>query len=238
MIPLKDNIRSNSFPIVNWMLIAANILVFLYEVSLRPAALDRFTTVFGAVPRNLHLLHPASLLANPLPLITLVTAMFLHGGWFHVLSNMWVLFIFGDNVEDRMGSGRYFVFYMISGIVANLIQSLAFPTSSIPAIGASGAIAGVLGAYFLFYPRARVFTLIPIFIIPWFVYVPAVLFLGFWFVSQLYSGIFSLGVNTGGVAWWAHVGGFAFGLVFARLFARQVLSYSNRFPPDSPTYYG
>jgi membrane associated rhomboid family serine protease len=238
MLPLHDTIRSKSFPAANLTLIGLNVLVFLYEISLSPARLARFTDTYGLVPIRLHLAHPALLLQNPFPLITLFTAMFIHGGWFHLLSNMWVLFIFGDNVEDRMGSFGYIVFYIFAGLVANLLQALVFPTSTIPAIGASGAIAGTLGAYFLLFPMAKVLTLILIFLIPWFVELPAVIFIGFWFVSQLFSGLFSLGMpagaNVGGVAWWAHIGGFVFGLLFARWFARSVQAYDRHSPDDYP----
>lgn len=235
MLPLRDTLRPKSFPAMNWTLIGLNILVFLYEISLSPAGLARFTNAYGMVPARLHLNNAALLLQNPSPLITLLTAMFLHGGWFHILSNMWVLFIFGDNVEDRLGSFGYLIFYIMAGLIANLMQAFVFPTSQVPAIGASGAIAGVLGAYFLFYPTAKVLTLIPIFFIPWFINLPAVVFLGFWFVSQLYSGLFSLGgANAGGVAWWAHVGGFLFGLFFALIIKGQSRPTPRRYPDDYP----
>lgn len=235
MLPLRDTLRSKSFPAMNWTLIGLNVLVFLYEISLSPAGLTRFTNTFGMVPARLHLTHTLILLQNPTPLLTLFTAMFIHGGWFHILSNMWVLFIFGDNVEDRLGSIGYLIFYIIAGLVANLMQALVYPTSQVPAIGASGAIAGVLGAYFLFYPTAKVLTLIPIFLIPWFIELPAIVFLGFWFVSQLYSGLFSLGGATaGGVAWWAHIGGFIFGLFFALVIGGQSKASPRRYPEDLP----
>jgi membrane associated rhomboid family serine protease len=149
---------------------------------------------------------------------------------------MWTLFIFGDNVEDRMGPGRYLFFYLAGGVVANLLQAFVFPQSNLPAVGASGAIAGILGAYFLLYPRARVITLIPIFFYPWFVEISAIFYLGFWFVSQLYSGIYTLGLadqaEVGGVAWWAHIGGFLFGLVFVKLFARRHRAYTRQYPDE------
>jgi len=222
--------------VVTWAIIGLNILVFLYEITLRPSALGRFTLAFGMVPANLHLSNPIALLNNPWPLLTLVTSMFIHGGWFHILSNMWVFFIFGDNVEDRLGSGRFLIFYMVSGVVANVLQALVFPTSRIPAIGASGAIAGVLGAYFLFFPTARVVTLIPILFIPWIVNIPAIFYLGFWFISQIYSGLFSLGAvgaSAGGVAWWAHIGGFIFGVLFARIGVPRRSIYAPRYPDDN-----
>jgi membrane associated rhomboid family serine protease len=238
MFPLRDTTRSKSFPVANWAIIGLNALVFLYEISLSQVGLADFTYRYGLVPARLHLENPTLLLQNPIVLIPLFTAMFIHGGWFHFLSNMWVLFIFGDNVEDRLGSLRYFIFYIIGGLVANVLQALVYPTSQIPAIGASGAIASALGAYFLFFPTAKILTLILIFIIPWFIELPAIVFLGFWFISQLFSGLFSLGMpagsNVGGVAWWAHVGGFLFGLLFALLFAGRPPSSRSIYPEDYP----
>lgn len=241
MIPLRDTIRSRSFPLVNLVIIVLNALVFIYEISLSPNGLDRLIATFGLVPARLHLTQPMLLVNNPLPLITMFSHMYLHGGWLHIISNMWILFIFGDNVEDRMGSGRYFVFYTLSGLASGLLQALIAPTSRVPAIGASGAIAGVLGAYFILYPAGRVLTLIPIFIIPWFVEIPAIVFLGFWFVSQLFSGLAALNVpnaaNMGGVAWWAHIGGFLFGILAHRFFIRNIhpAYYRDypRFPDDT-----
>ncbi len=221
MIPLRDDIRSRSYPMMTAALIALNSLVFLYELSLPPAVLSRFVNSFGMTPARLHLDAPLTLLRDPSLLIVLLSSAFLHSGWLHFLSNMWVLGVFGNNVEDRMGHSRFLSFYTLAALVANLLQALVYPHSRIPAIGASGAIAGVLGSYFLFFPRARVLTLIPIFFIPWLVRVRAIVFLGFWFVSQLYSGLFSLRVPSGtmgGVAWWAHIGGFLFGVLAAKAF--------------------
>lgn len=234
MFPLKDTIRSHSFPIVNWLLIGVTALVFFFETSLSSTGLNRFIYAFGIVPARLHLNDPASLLVHPLPLITLFTHMFLHGGWFHFLSNMWTLFIFGDNVEDRMGSGRYLFFYLSSGVVAGLAQSVITPASRIPAIGASGAIAGVLGAYFILFPRSRVISLVPLFFLPWFIEIPAVVYLGLWFVSQLFSGLLSLpqAGTIGGVAWWAHIGGFFFGMLFYRLFTPRRPAYFRQYPDE------
>lgn len=215
MIPLYDTLRSRKFPIVNWMLIALNVLVFLYEITLRSAQLDRLTITWGLVPAQL-MAHPAT------AWITIFTAMFLHGGWFHVLSNMWVLFIFGDNVEDRMGGGRYLGFYLLSGVAAALLQSFVLRGSTEPMIGASGAIAGVLGAYLVLYPAARVASLVPILFIFTIIEIPAVIFLLFWFASQLFSGWLTLGGASGsGIAWWAHVGGFLFGVLTVYAFARR-----------------
>jgi len=216
MFPIRDTIRSRSVPIVNYLIILANVLVFFYELNLPPYRLDQFISTYALIPARLNL-------SNPLTWGPLFTHMFLHSGWFHILSNMWVLFIFGDNVEDRIGPLRYLLFYLAGGVVAGLTQAFFSPDASVPALGASGAIAAVLGAYFFYFPKARVFTLILIFIIPWFIEVPAVIFIGFWFVSQLFSGLLSLttasGASLSGVAWFAHIGGFVFGLLMAAPFA-------------------
>jgi membrane associated rhomboid family serine protease len=225
MLPLRDNIPSRSLPLVNWVLIALNTLVFIYQTSLKPLALNNFVLAYGVVPAHLSMVNPSTW-------IPLVTAMFLHGGWFHLISNMWVLFIFGDNVEDRMGHVRYLEFYVLGGVFANVLQAMAIPKSLVPAIGASGAIAAVLGGYFLLFPRARVLTLIPVIIYPWIVEISAFIFLGFWFVIQLYSGFQSLsmpgGASMGGIAWWAHIGGFIFGMLAVYFFAKR---------PDPKPYF-
>jgi len=222
MLPLRDTIRSYSFPIVNISLIVISTLVFFYEISLPAQDLNRFILNFGLMPARLNLFDPIAALMDPGPWLTLFTHMFMHGGWLHFLSNVWILFIFGDNVEDRMGHGRFLVFYLLSGLASGMMQALVNSSSQVPAIGASGAIAGVLGAYFVLFPGSRVVTLIPIFLFPWFVEIPALFYLGFWFVSQLYSGLAALNVpesaSMGGIAWWAHIGGFAFGVIFHRLF--------------------
>ena len=235
MLPIRDTVRSTSFPIINWLFIGLNAVTFLFEISISPVELNRLIMTFGFIPGRFDLTSPLGLLRNPIPLLTFITHMFMHGGWFHFLSNMWILYIFGDNVEDRMGSRRYFAFYLLSGFVAALIQAFAAPISQIPAIGASGAIAGVLGAYWIIFPKARVITLIPLFFVPWFIDIPAVFYLGFWFVSQLYSGILSLpnAGAMGGVAWWAHIGGFVFGLLFHRLFIqRRNPKYFRQYPDE------
>lgn len=217
MIPLKDTVRARSFPIVNWILIGANILVFLFEVSLGSNA-ETFIAAMGVVP--------ARLLDAPSlgQVLTIFTSMFLHGGWLHLLSNMLALYIFGDNVEDRVGHGRYLVFYLLCGLIAALTHIAFNSNSPVPTIGASGAISGVLGAYFILYPRARVYTLVPLFILPWFVEIPAIVYLGFWFLSQLFNGtlaIVSSAQAYGGVAFWAHVGGFLAGLLLVKLFEQR-----------------
>jgi membrane associated rhomboid family serine protease len=212
MIPIRDTIPSSRVPVVTYLLIAANLGLFFYEISLGeslPPFLERYAVV------------PARLLGGEAlsvrELLTPVTAMFLHGGWMHVLGNMLYLYIFGDNVEDTLGHGRYLLFYIACGAASFAVQIGFQSASTVPNIGASGAIAGVLGAYFLLFPRARVVTLLPL---PPFVFeIPAIVFLGVWFLLQFRGGI-SLGsaAATGGVAWWAHVGGFVAGVVFLKVF--------------------
>jgi membrane associated rhomboid family serine protease len=220
MFPLRDTARTRSIPIVNWLLIGANTVIFLMEFLLQARLgsnyLQSFLTTFGMVPAKLSL-------GRPLSFLTILSSMFLHGSWFHLISNMWILFIFGDNIEDRLGSARYFAFYIISGVIAGLTEGLLLSKSTLPTVGASGAIAGVLGAYLVLFPRSRVLTLIPLFIFPWLVEIPAYVFLGIWFLSQLSSGLLSIGAmgNFGGIAWWAHIGGFLFGIVAGRLLIRR-----------------
>jgi membrane associated rhomboid family serine protease len=209
MFPIKDTIRSRSFPIVTWGIIAANVIVFFYELTLSSSQQANLFQNYGLVASQFKI-------ANPLTWYPLFTHMWLHGGWLHIISNMWVLFIFGDNVEDRLGSGRFLIFYVIGGFAAGLIQ-VFFAGGNNPAIGASGAIAAVLGAYFIFFPRAKVLTLFLIVIIPIFLNIPAVIFIGLWFIIQLFSGLLALAGSAGsaGIAWWAHVGGFLFGLIMS-----------------------
>jgi membrane associated rhomboid family serine protease len=213
MIPLRDTIPSARWPIINLSLIALNVLCFMYELSL--ANLDQFIRVFGLVPARLHSGSPAGTVA-------LFTSMFLHGSWLHLVGNMLFLYIFGDNVEDRLGHLRYLCFYLLCGAAAGVAQAYAIPNSTLPMIGASGAVAGVTGAYFLFFPRARVVTLVPIFFYFQIVEIPAVVFLFLWFVMQLLYGMATIsaaGQAVGGVAWWAHIGGFVFGMIAAPLLA-------------------
>jgi len=226
MFPLRDTVRSRSLPFMTWGLIAANVVIFLFILSLGEAGVARLFDRLALIPGRLSLVQPAGW-------VTLVTSTFLHGGWFHLISNMWTLYIFGDNVEDRMGSGRYLIFYLLSGVVAGLTHVLFAPAISVPTIGASGAIAGVLGAYLLLYPGARVITFVPLFILPWILEIPAFVYLGLWFVSQVSSGLLSLGAagDFGGVAWWAHVGGFVFGLIMVNLFIRR-RRIAHRWYPD------
>lgn len=229
MFPIRDTIRSSSFPAVNWLIIIANALVFLFQRSLGLQDLEMVINIFGVVPVRF-------LTASPLAPISLVSSQFLHGGWLHLIANLWTLYIFGDNVEDRMGHLRYLIFYLLSGVLGGVVQVLSGPTSPVPTIGASGSIAGVLGAYVLLFPRARVLTFVPIFFFPWMVEIPAVIYLGVWFASQFFSGMSALGTSSmiGGVAYWAHVGGFASGLLLVRRFAlRPHVTYARRREGDN-----
>lgn len=210
MIPLYDTVRSRKFPFINIVLIVANILAFLYELQMSDSTLKAFIFTWGLIPAHFWS-DPSSGWVN------IFTAMFLHGGWLHVISNLWVLYIFGDNVEARMGGVRYLIFYLLAGAAAGLLQAYVLPTSDMPMIGASGAIAGVLGAYLILYPRSRIASLVPILFIFTIIEIPAFLFLLFWFGMQVYSGVFA--AQGSGIAWWAHVGGFIFGVVMVSFFA-------------------
>jgi membrane associated rhomboid family serine protease len=219
MFPLYDTARSHKFPLVNLTLIVANVLAYLYELQMGPNGLQKFIFTWGLIP--------AHLIGDPnTTWTTIYSSMFLHGGWFHIINNMWVLFIFGDNVEARMGSTKYLIFYLLSGTAAGLLQTYILPTSQVPMIGASGAIAGVLGAYLVLFPRSRIASLVPIFFIFTIIEIPAFIFLIFWFFSQLYSGWFAIqGGGASGIAWWAHIGGFLFGLVMVFVFAKRRTTY-------------
>ena len=211
MIPLRDIIPSRTTPIVTISLIVVNVLVFLYELTLGRAVND-FTLYFGLVPAAFSW-------------VAVLTSMFLHGGLFHVAGNMLYLWIFGDNVEDRMGHGRFLVFYLLCGTAAALAQTITAPDSVVPMVGASGAIAGVMGAYFVLYPKSRIVTLVPLFFFFQIIEVPAIFFLGIWFVMQFLSGVGSIATATaggarGGIAFWAHVAGFVAGLSGVIVFRR------------------
>jgi membrane associated rhomboid family serine protease len=211
VIPLRDNIVSKTKPVVTWALILINAYCFYLELKQpTPEALEHWMYPLAVVPVRLW----ADIVGQSL---TLITATFLHGGWLHIIGNMLFLYIFGDNVEDRMGHVRFLLFYLAVGMLANGTQAYISAGSKLPLVGASGAIAGVLGAYFYYYPYARVSTLFPFGIFSRIVEVPAFLFLLFWFVMQAMNGVVSLGVrtmqNVGGVAWWAHASGFVAGLL-------------------------
>src|SRR5262245_41436261 len=210
MIPLRDVIPSRTAPLVTIALIVVNVLVFLYEMSLGRGA-EAFMLRWGLVPAAFSW-------------VTVITSMFLHGGLLHVGGNMLYLWIFGDNVEDRMGHGRFLAFYLLCGTAAALAQTMATPNSDVPMVGASGAVAGVMGAYFVLYPKSRVVTLVPLFFVFQIIEVPAIVFLGIWFVMQFFSGLLTTsaagGGDLGGIAFWAHVAGFVAGLIGVVVFRR------------------
>ena len=216
MFPLRDENPSLTRPVVTRALIVINTLVFCYELWLGPRLTDLFAG-YALVPHRLELaLHGL----EPLPAaaLPLLSSLFLHGGWIHLIGNMWYLWIFGDNIEDRLGHARYALFYIVGGCFSGLIHVLTNSGSELPTVGASGAIAAVLGAYAAAYPRARVITLLPLFPIFPVVPVPALFVLGFWFLMQFASGALALSAGmSGGVAWWAHIGGFAFGYAIMQL---------------------
>jgi membrane associated rhomboid family serine protease len=214
MIPLKNLRRRVHFPGVTLALIVVNFIVFFYQLTLDPHALQSFILTYSMIPARaqLALAHSQYTLAQGF--VPLFTSMFLHGGWLHIIGNMWFLWLFGPNVEDRLGHIPYLGFYLVCGLGAGIAQTVFSLGSTIPGLGASGAIAGVLGAYVVFFPSSRILTLVTLFFWWFFARLPAVLFIGLWFAVQFFSGLSSLGsAQMGGVAWWAHVGGFLLGML-------------------------
>jgi membrane associated rhomboid family serine protease len=234
MIPIQDTVPSRNPPLAVYALIALNLLVFALELSLPNEGLDRLFYLLGIVPARYS--HPEWAVRVGFPVDDywpFLTSMFLHGGWAHIVGNMWTLWIFGDNVEDRMGPFRFTLFYLLCGLIAAVVHYATNRDSAVPTVGASGAIAGVLGAYFVLYPRSQIVVMVPIFFYPLFFEVPAVTYLLFWALSQLFSGALALAgpVEVGGIAWWAHVGGFAAGLLLHPLFVQPRRSI-RRLQPD------
>ena len=249
MIPIGDSLRARTFPLVNYTLIAINFVVFVYELSLQAqrilvrgpfatarvsSELDVWINQWGVVPCRLAETCPlgAAVFApgGGSEWVHLFTSQFIHGGWSHILGNMLFLWIFGDNIEDAMGHARYLVFYLLGGAIAGLAQVASDPSGTIPAVGASGAIAAVLGAYLVTYPRASVSVIIPIIIIPFFTKVPAILMMGLWFGTQLLGlgAVSDAADASGGIAYWAHIGGFVAGLVLVWFFRGRRRSYDIR----------
>ena len=211
MIPLRVDILRTRAAIFNGLLITANVLAFLYELSLSPKAGHALVYSFGLVPSHTQLLFARHGITFAQAFLPMLTSMFLHGGWMHLLGNMLFLWVFGGAVEEALGHIQYFIFYFICGIGSAMAHTVLNWSSTVPTIGASGAISGVMGAFIVLFPRARVTTLIPLFLF-FTIRIPAVLMLGYWFFIQFFSGIASLGVgDRGGVAWWGHVGGFVLG---------------------------
>ncbi|MEW5899514.1 MAG: rhomboid family intramembrane serine protease [Bacillota bacterium] len=226
MIPIRDSVRPRRRPVVNWTIITINLLVFFYGLGLSRQQLEDIYFHYGVIPSEVfHLIQTGAPL-EPL-FLPFLSAMFLHGGWFHLIGNMWYLWIFGDNVEDRLGRFRYLLFYLAAGIIGSIAHILTNPTSPVPVIGASGAIAGVLGGYFISFPRSRVLALVPVFFFLTLMEVPAVIYLALWFVLQLFNGTLSLGGVANPVAWWAHIGGFVAGMVLIKLMAPRRVRYDS-----------
>lgn len=218
MIPLKDSPVSRRFPYINIALILANVVVFYQQLGMTESQLQAAVVAHGLIPLRLFESLARGELA--LALAPLFSYQFLHGGWLHIGSNMLYLWVFGDNIEDRLGHARYLIFYLLTGALAGLAQSLTGPASGVPVIGASGAVAGILGAYLISCPRARVLALVPVFFFLTVAEVPAVIFLGFWFILQIFSGVASIGMDLP-VAWWAHIGGFVAGLLLVNIFGKK-----------------
>jgi membrane associated rhomboid family serine protease len=217
MIPLRDSIPSERRPYVTVALILLNALAWFYQVSLGPH-LQSFVIEYGLVPRRVLSERAWDVLGTGEQIVPVFSHMFLHGGWLHVISNMWFLWIFGDNVEGRMGHVRFLLFYLFAGLGAAAAQTMSAPDSVVPMVGASGALSGVLGAYMLLFPHARVLTLVPLFVFLYTVEIPALVFLGIWIGIQVLQGTASIGLDVrGGVAWFAHIGGFVVGVVVVAL---------------------
>jgi membrane associated rhomboid family serine protease len=224
VFPIQDSVPSRSVPVVTRALILVNVIVFFFELGMSARYLDQVFHLFGIVPARFT--HPEWAESVGFPAesyVSLLTHQFLHGGWLHIISNLWTLWIFGDNVEDRMGPLRFAVFYLLCGVAAAATQIFSSPNSTVPSVGASGAIAGVLGAYFVLFPTARLVVMFPILFFPFFFEVPAVLYLALWFLIQLSSGAFALlgPEEVGGIAWWAHIGGFVSGVLLCGLLVRR-----------------
>ena len=222
MIPIRDTIPRQHFPFAVWALVAVNVYVFIRELALPPDSTEQFIYLFGLVPARFTQPGWAARVGFPHTYWPFFSTMFLHGGWLHIIGNMWVLWIFGDNVEDRMGPVRFLIFYLLCGLAAGVVHVLTNPGSRVPAVGASGAIAGVMAAYFVLFPRARIVAMFPILFYPVFFQVPAFLYLGFWFLTQFFSGTLAIATHreVSGIAWWAHVGGFGAGILTFALFLR------------------
>jgi membrane associated rhomboid family serine protease len=216
MIPLRDTIPTRNFPIVNTTIIGINVVVYIIQIG-QGNEFFKFIYTYGLIPVRYSMPQLAAEYPGGHTLFAFVSFMFLHSGFWHLLGNMWSMYIFGDNVEDRLGPIRYLLFYLLCGVASGVSHLLLNLQSDIPIIGASGAIAGVMGAYFILHPKSKILTLIPIFFIPYFIEIPAFFFLGLWLVMQFINAALTHG-GISGIAWWAHIGGFIFGIVFLKLF--------------------
>jgi membrane associated rhomboid family serine protease len=222
MFPLKSLAPRRAFPFVTLALIGVNVYVFLQQVAMSPRLLNELVNVYGLVPVRFATLFASGHITPEAAILPLLTSLFLHASWLHIIGNMWFLWIFGETVEDALGHFPFLLFYLVCGVAAGLTHVAFNFSSQLPTIGASGAISGVLGAYLVLYPTAQILTLIPIIIIPLIVRLPAILFIGLWFVFQFLGGLGSLQLqDAGGVAFWAHVGGFIAGMFLAAIARNQ-----------------
>jgi len=239
MFPIRDNIAHKRFPAFTWGLIILNGIIFLFEISIPEDTLQVILYTFGLVPERYS--NPQWASAHGLPFdcyLSFLTNMFLHGGWVHIIGNMWFLYLFGSGVEDRLGHGRFLLFYPLSGIAASVIYFLFASHTIVPVMGASGSIAGIMGAYFVMFPRAKILTLILIVFYPLFVEISAFFYIGYWFFLQLFSGTLALSsqATQGGVAWWGHVGGFIAGVVLLPFFRTKNVSQRKRYLDETYDY--
>jgi len=218
MIPIRDTTHSRNYPVVNTLLIATNVLLFIVQTAQGPQQ-DQFIYTYGLVPARYSVPEVGAYFTSFQQVLALLSFMFLHGGFWHLLGNMWFLYVFGDNVEDRLGPFRYLLFYLLCGWASGLFHLFLNWQSPVPTIGASGAIAGVMGAYLLLFPHSKILTLIPILFIPYFIEIPAFFFLGIWFLMQ-FLGAAGSEAQGGGIAWWAHVGGFVAGIILLKVLER------------------
>lgn len=228
MIPLRDNVPSQNTPWVTWLLIAVNLLIFGYQTTMPQREIIAFFNQYGFIPLELNQSFSQGFGVHLVPLASsLLSSLFVHGSWVHTISNMWSLWLFGDNVEDSVGHFRFLLFYVSGGVIASLAHYAFNPLSTLPTVGASGAIAAVMGAYLLMFPLARIRTLVPLFFIPFFFDMPALVFIGVWFISQVFSGVSAVlsPLSDGGIAWWAHVGGFIFGLLVIPFLRKKQWQY-------------
>jgi membrane associated rhomboid family serine protease len=235
MFPIKSNVPTRHEPFVTWGLITINVVIFLWQLRLNDRELAIFLARYALIPARIFSVEHSPSGFSSSAYLSLLTNTFLHGGWLHLVLNMWMLWLFGPAVEDRHGHGRFLVFYIICGVLASMTYALFDPTSTMPALGASGAIAGVLGAYTVMFPFSGIIVLVPILFLPLFFAIPAIFFTGFWFITQLVAGtseLLTAHASSGGIAWWAHVGGFVAGIVVTPLFRRSQSSYREHYADE------
>ena len=234
MIPIRNAVPSRYPPVITWMLIVTNCLVFLFQDSLSPYELKLLLRQFALIPARYTAFASGETELAAIDILPFFSMIFLHGGWLHLILNMWTLWLFGPTIEDRLGHGRYLAFYLVCGLAASIAHVMSNPTSVVPALGASGAIAGILGCYMRLFPLARVVVVVPILFIPIFIEVYAVVFIGLWFLLQIIQSMTELLLpsSSGGVAWWAHIGGFIAGLTLGPLLVRSEERYRVYYPDE------